>query len=216
MNTDPVTLNNVNDSNAYYLRTDVGKNRKITAIYKKSTLDELVNRRQMYSPMTRKPFIKDDIRKVPIDGRVHPEFENNTMWEVLGHPDTTQYVINKMKTDDLISFVPERGSVPFKIYYKKTKGEYYLRLDLGLSFKTRADLEIATTNLAEILKASKSKHRKYDHAWYGVNHSGPAPSFDIAPKPPNAARSTLNNLFGEKKQPRVASSVVASIIGSRR
>jgi len=154
--TDPITLNTVPSHNAYYLRTDLGKGKKITAVYRKSTLDDLVRRRYMISPMTRKPFKKEDIREAPYKKQIHPDLEGGALTTAITSADTTKYVFGQMTRGEALSILPgnRRGRTQRLTVYKMGGSEYKLHMNLTLNYEDKHHLTFAVQNLATLLLAS--------------------------------------------------------------
>ena len=164
--TDPITLDAVPKSSAWYLETDKGKDGKITSVYAKGTLHRLLQRKQP-SPMTRKPFTKNDIKKVYIP----PDTQRTTLSSMLIDPVAVDYAISKVKGGETMYI--SAGGQKVRIS-KSRRGTINVKCEISGNFKKKtsavAGLKAAgyfigmTTKSAYItrmmVKKSKKKTKK--------------------------------------------------------
>jgi len=130
--TDPITLNAVPKENAWYLETDKGKNGKITTVYAKETLHRLLQRKQP-SPMTRKPFTKNDIKKVFIP----PDTRRKTLSSMLIDPSAVDYAISKIKGGETLHISTGSGQ---KVRISKSRrGTINVKCEISGNFKKQSD-----------------------------------------------------------------------------
>jgi hypothetical protein len=130
--TDPITLNAVPKGNAWYLETDKGKNGKITTVYAKETLHRLLQRKQP-SPMTRKPFTKNDIKKVFIP----PDTRRKTLSSMLIDPVAVDYAISKIKGGETLHISTGSGQ---KVRISKSRrGTVNVKCEISGNFKKQSD-----------------------------------------------------------------------------
>jgi hypothetical protein len=169
--TDPITLEDMTEDRAWYLAPNLTRNKKITALYKKSTLNELL-RQGGKSPLTRKPFTKADIKKVPVTGELHPELKGGLISAALLSPDTSEFVIPKLQTSEVEHFILDAG--PIKNEHlsvgKRRVGGYRMTCRLDLDFQDLKTMGIAlralgllfhTSSTQVLVKRTMTKRKNY-------------------------------------------------------
>lgn len=160
---DPVTLDEVDPRNAYYLRENAsGQNHsRIRTLYHKSTLERILgNSNRASSPITRRAFQRSDILKAPVAGRVHPDLEGKPMSTVLKDKDTARHTYTRLKAGqrlDMITSNPDALSVTVTKLNKGTPQNRTYRTNVTMSMEfSEAGMKAFLQSLGDAVSKSNT------------------------------------------------------------